>query len=220
MNRKINTQKLRTLRNSKSWTQGELAEKAKITSRTLQRLESTGNSSPRTLRLIATALGVPPGSLLDESRSSQLPPNLKVGAIVLVAWGAILVLLTVLEVVLQPVLESYYQKEVETGFGLSLYLGILAIFCGIRIFSMSRTARDIALLAYWAIAIHSSLAVIRLIASFFELGPIYSEQYSQAQISAMSPGITIFLALLLPMTVFFYYQCFLLSNSNTKELFQ
>jgi transcriptional regulator with XRE-family HTH domain len=57
---------IRALRESKGWTQGELAEKAKVTRATVNRLE---NGHPRSIDLnvlerLARALGVAPGLLI------------------------------------------------------------------------------------------------------------------------------------------------------------
>ena len=50
-------------RQKRSWTQEQLAERAKLSTRTVQRIESGEESSAETLRLIAEAFGLPADSL-------------------------------------------------------------------------------------------------------------------------------------------------------------
>ena len=50
-------------RQKRSWTQEQLAERAKLSPRTVQRIESGTEASAETLRLIAEAFGLPAGSL-------------------------------------------------------------------------------------------------------------------------------------------------------------
>lgn len=50
-------------RQKRSWTQEQLAERARLSTRTVQRLESGDESSAETLRLIAEAFGLPADSL-------------------------------------------------------------------------------------------------------------------------------------------------------------
>ncbi|MEN9402468.1 MAG: hypothetical protein RL091_1171 [Verrucomicrobiota bacterium] len=50
-------------RQKRSWTQEQLAERAKLSTRTVQRIESGDESSAETLRLIAEAFGLPAESL-------------------------------------------------------------------------------------------------------------------------------------------------------------
>ncbi|MBC7365306.1 MAG: helix-turn-helix domain-containing protein [Undibacterium sp.] len=56
--------RIRLERQKRSWTQEQLAERAKLSTRTVQRIESNGESSAETLRLIAEAFGLPADSLL------------------------------------------------------------------------------------------------------------------------------------------------------------
>ena len=55
--------RIRLERQKRSWTQEQLAERAKLSTRTVQRIESNGESSAETLRLIAEAFGLPADSL-------------------------------------------------------------------------------------------------------------------------------------------------------------
>jgi len=60
--------RLRKLRDSKGWTQEELAEKADLAYRHMQRLESLKNPPPAkidTLAKLAKALGMTPSKLID-----------------------------------------------------------------------------------------------------------------------------------------------------------
>lgn len=50
-------------RQKRFWTQEQLAERAKLSTRTVQRIESNGESSAETLRLIAEAFGLPADTL-------------------------------------------------------------------------------------------------------------------------------------------------------------
>lgn len=50
-------------RQKRSWTQEQLAERAQLSTRTVQRIECGAEVSPETLRLLADAFGVPPESL-------------------------------------------------------------------------------------------------------------------------------------------------------------
>jgi transcriptional regulator with XRE-family HTH domain len=50
-------------RQKRAWTQEQLAERAKLSTRTVQRIESGDESSAETLRLIAEAFGLPAESL-------------------------------------------------------------------------------------------------------------------------------------------------------------
>jgi transcriptional regulator with XRE-family HTH domain len=55
--------RIRLERQKRSWTQEQLAEQAKLSTRTVQRIESGDESSTETLRLIAAAFGLPADSL-------------------------------------------------------------------------------------------------------------------------------------------------------------
>ena len=55
--------RIRLERQKRSWTQEQLAERAKLSTRTVQRIESKDESSAEILRLIAEAFGLPADSL-------------------------------------------------------------------------------------------------------------------------------------------------------------
>ncbi len=56
--------RIRLERQKRSWTQEQLAERAGLATRTVQRIESGADASPETLRLIAEAFGIPAETLL------------------------------------------------------------------------------------------------------------------------------------------------------------
>lgn len=55
---KIDSQKIRQLREARGWSQEHLAEVAGLSARTVQRIESDGNASPESRMALAAALGV------------------------------------------------------------------------------------------------------------------------------------------------------------------
>lgn len=55
--------RIRLERQKRSWTQEQLAERAKLSTRTVQRIECGAEASPETLRLIADAFGLPADQL-------------------------------------------------------------------------------------------------------------------------------------------------------------
>lgn len=79
-------------RQKRSWTQEQLAERAKLSARTVQRIECGTEASAETLRLIAEAFGIPAESLRAEtvrthfsaprSRSVKIVTTLAIGLIV------------------------------------------------------------------------------------------------------------------------------------------
>jgi transcriptional regulator with XRE-family HTH domain len=63
---------IKVLRESKGWTQDELAAKSGVTARTISRLENTDRQPEKsTLRLLALALGVDPDELIDFYRQKK-----------------------------------------------------------------------------------------------------------------------------------------------------
>src|SRR5688572_3593879 len=63
MEMKLNSKLIRELRLARSWTQEQLAEKARLNPRTIQRIELDGQGSLRTRAQLAMALGVNPVEL-------------------------------------------------------------------------------------------------------------------------------------------------------------
>lgn len=62
---------IKKLRVAKHLSQEQLAEKAKVSVRTIQRLEAGDDASISTLNLVASALGVSVGDLFPKTESSQ-----------------------------------------------------------------------------------------------------------------------------------------------------
>ncbi len=61
---------IKELRQSKKWTQDELAAKSGVTARTISRLENRDTPPEKTtLRLLAIAFGLDPQTLIEEYRS-------------------------------------------------------------------------------------------------------------------------------------------------------
>jgi transcriptional regulator with XRE-family HTH domain len=63
MEMKLNTQRIKTLRLGRSWSQEKLAEECGLNPRTIQRVETDGSASLHTRLRIARAFGVEPGEL-------------------------------------------------------------------------------------------------------------------------------------------------------------
>jgi transcriptional regulator with XRE-family HTH domain len=66
----INGNKVRTLREEKSWSQEHLANASGLSARTVQRVESAGVGSAETRLALAAVLGVPVSALMAE----PMPP--------------------------------------------------------------------------------------------------------------------------------------------------
>ena len=85
---KIDARKLKALRQQQGWTQEELAEKANVHPRTVQRSESSSFASRRTTKAFADALGVELNELMI---SVQIPFGI---AIILnaIIWSLVMIL--------------------------------------------------------------------------------------------------------------------------------
>ena len=70
MEMKVDQKKIKELRLAKSWSQEELAEKAAVSLRTVQRMELDGSASLKSRRSIADALEVEP-TFLDPQPADQ-----------------------------------------------------------------------------------------------------------------------------------------------------
>ncbi len=79
-------------RQKRSWTQEQLAERAKLSTRTVQRIESGEESSAETLRLLAEALGVPVDNLRTAATRSHFSAPW-CGLVKTVTWVVIAVVL-------------------------------------------------------------------------------------------------------------------------------
>lgn len=75
---KVDPEKLRRLREAKSWSQEHLASAAGLSSRTVQRVESDGSASAETMLALAGALGVNPGDLRPAA-AARVPEGLERG---------------------------------------------------------------------------------------------------------------------------------------------
>ncbi|NKB33196.1 MAG: helix-turn-helix domain-containing protein [Pseudomonadales bacterium] len=60
---KVDNHKIKELRFSKSWSQEQLAQEAKVSLRTIQRMELDGSASLKSRLAVAEALGVKPSDL-------------------------------------------------------------------------------------------------------------------------------------------------------------
>lgn len=58
--------RIKQLREAKGWSQERLAREAKLSARTVGRIEREGKAHTDTLNAIAEALGVGPGQLFEE----------------------------------------------------------------------------------------------------------------------------------------------------------
>ncbi|GJM12215.1 MAG: hypothetical protein DHS20C12_06180 [Pseudohongiella sp.] len=74
MDMNINSDLLKKLRLSKSWSQEQLAEESGLSLRTVQRIESEGIASLQSRKAISQALGVDP-SMLDLESNSENSQN-------------------------------------------------------------------------------------------------------------------------------------------------
>lgn len=63
---RVNAQRIVQLRTASAWSQEQLADKANLSARTVQRLESGGRASLESIRMLATVFGVDSEELLAE----------------------------------------------------------------------------------------------------------------------------------------------------------
>lgn len=73
---RIDTIRLRQMREQRAWSQEQLAEIAGIGVRTLQRVESSGVASPETRMALASALGVAPAQLHADVQADSDKDNM------------------------------------------------------------------------------------------------------------------------------------------------
>ncbi len=71
---KIDSDKVKTLRLSKNWSQEQLSETCNLSLRTIQRVENGSNISLESLKLLATALGVDPSELMIQEKQKPTTP--------------------------------------------------------------------------------------------------------------------------------------------------
>lgn len=71
----INKQKVRELRNERGWTQSHLAELCDVSLRTIQRIESNGNSSSESLMAISAIFEIDKTLLIDSAQLNHDQPS-------------------------------------------------------------------------------------------------------------------------------------------------
>lgn len=71
MNTKVNTQKIKNLREQRGWSQNQLAQMSGISLRTLQRMEKDGNCSIESVKSIASVFEVDFKEILQEEDSKK-----------------------------------------------------------------------------------------------------------------------------------------------------
>ncbi len=71
---KIDSDLVRKLRSTKSWTQEQLGEASDLDPRTIQRIESTGKASPDSINRLALALEVDPADLVVIENNTPMTP--------------------------------------------------------------------------------------------------------------------------------------------------
>lgn len=119
---KIDARKLKALRQQQGWTQEELAEKAYVHPRTVQRTEASSFASRRTTKAFADALGVEMSELMI---SVQIPFGT---AIILnsVIW-ALVMILTAITFQDQPGIYESIQNVLSSAAASSLLLFVWLI---------------------------------------------------------------------------------------------
>ncbi|WP_083330435.1 MULTISPECIES: helix-turn-helix domain-containing protein [Pseudoalteromonas] len=76
MEMQLNVQKLKQLRESKAWSQSQLADVAGISLRTVQRIEKSGIASPESVMSICSAYDIQTNDLIKkEEPSVDMPPT-------------------------------------------------------------------------------------------------------------------------------------------------
>jgi transcriptional regulator with XRE-family HTH domain len=84
---KINGERVRALREEKSWSQEHLATAAGLSPRTVQRVESEGMGAAETRLALAAALEVPVSALMPEASVVGGPRSLSIPAGAWLGWG-------------------------------------------------------------------------------------------------------------------------------------
>ena len=97
MNTRINQERVKVLRLGKSWTQQKLADEAKISLRSIQRIESDGIASLQSRAAIASAFGIEPTELeIDSVQHSSNPALL--ATLVLFSYSSFYLGLTIFDI--------------------------------------------------------------------------------------------------------------------------
>jgi len=141
---KLNPASVRTLRESKSWTQEHLASAADVSLRTIQRMEADGTASAESRLAVAAALGVPVEKLhlaLDAgltARSSELH-RIAIGR----RWGYAGLALGTLASAAGILSGSATPEQASTALGiLGAFAGIAAGTIGVLSERAARRVRD------------------------------------------------------------------------------
>ena len=71
MKAKVNTQKIKQLREQRGWSQEQLAEMSKVSLRTLQRMEKDGNCSMESVKSLASVFEMDFKDILQEEDSKK-----------------------------------------------------------------------------------------------------------------------------------------------------
>jgi DNA-binding XRE family transcriptional regulator len=180
----INGALVKELRLKRSWSQEDLAEKAKINLRTVQRVESTGGASLRTRRSIASALEVE--SLVFDLQTLRPSATAGVPARPRLTAGSILVGLYALSVIILfgfVVLDQVYfllieQEVVVTGSARAmaevadflLQFTVLVVLLGVAAAFFIRRARRARFL-FLASAVIGMLLPIAVVVTFGAVFP-------------------------------------------------
>ncbi len=76
MEMRLDNTKLKELRESKAWSQSQVAEASGISLRTIQRIEKTGVASPESVKCLCATFGIQIHDLsVDEDNQKELSPT-------------------------------------------------------------------------------------------------------------------------------------------------
>jgi|APSaa5957512535_1039671.scaffolds.fasta_scaffold107400_2 transcriptional regulator with XRE-family HTH domain len=102
MNTRISQERVKVIRLGKSWTQQNLADKANISLRSIQRIENEGVASLQSRAAIASAFGIDPTELeLDDSQQNSIPVLLAI--LVFFSYSSFYLGLTMFEISLATI---------------------------------------------------------------------------------------------------------------------
>jgi transcriptional regulator with XRE-family HTH domain len=125
--------RIRLERQKRSWTQEQLAERARLNPRTVQRAESGAEVSPETLRLVAEAFGIAPEALRPATPRVRFAPSFKryapyLGTVHLLAW---------LGVVMFAVLTDHHRPGLPGLLGVAVLFIVSTLVANITGYSLS-----------------------------------------------------------------------------------
>ena len=102
MNTRISQERVKVIRLGKSWTQQNLADKANISLRSIQRIENEGVASLQSRAAIASAFGIDPMELeIDDSQQNSIPVLLAI--LVFFSYSSFYLGLTMFEISLATI---------------------------------------------------------------------------------------------------------------------